>query len=88
MAVAIPTGPEQLLLELFVIFVSAKAIGEVFERMSLPSVLGEIMVAAKLKFRSGLETDALVEAINAFERQLKAKVPEVRWSFIEPDNAD
>jgi cation diffusion facilitator family transporter len=49
---------------------------------------GEIVVAAKLKFRSGLETDALVEAINAFERELKARVPEVRWSFIEPDNAD
>jgi cation diffusion facilitator family transporter len=49
---------------------------------------GEIIVAAKLKFRSGMETDALVEAINAFERQLKARVPEVRWSFIEPDNVD
>jgi cation diffusion facilitator family transporter len=49
---------------------------------------GEIVVAAKLKFRSGMETDTLVEAINAFERALKAKVPEVRWSFIEPDNVD
>jgi cation diffusion facilitator family transporter len=49
---------------------------------------GEIIVAAKLKFRAGLETDALVDAINAFERALKARVPEVRWSFIEPDNAD
>lgn len=49
---------------------------------------GEIVVAAKLKFRAGMETDTLVDAINAFERALKAKVPEVRWSFIEPDNAD
>jgi cation diffusion facilitator family transporter len=49
---------------------------------------GEIVVAAKLKFRSGMETDALVEAINAFERALKARVPEVRWSFIEPDNVE
>jgi cation diffusion facilitator family transporter len=49
---------------------------------------GEIVVAAKLKFRSGMDTDTLVEAINAFERALKARVPEVRWSFIEPDNAD
>jgi cation diffusion facilitator family transporter len=49
---------------------------------------GEIVVAAKLKFRRGLETDALVDAINGFERALKARVPEVRWSFIEPDNAD
>jgi divalent metal cation (Fe/Co/Zn/Cd) transporter len=49
---------------------------------------GEIVVAAKLKFRSGLDTDTLVEAINAFERALKARVPEVRWSFIEPDHLD
>jgi cation diffusion facilitator family transporter len=49
---------------------------------------GEIIVAAKLKFRSGMDTDTLVEAINAFERALKARVPEVRWSFIEPDNVE
>jgi len=49
---------------------------------------GEIVVAAKLKFKSGLDTDTLVEVINAFERELKVRAPEVRWSFIEPDNAD
>lgn len=42
------TGPEQLLLELFAIFVSAKAVGEIFERISLPSVLGEILAGALL----------------------------------------
>ena len=41
MAIAVTTGPEQLLLELFAIFVSAKVIGELFERFTLPSVLGE-----------------------------------------------
>jgi cation diffusion facilitator family transporter len=49
---------------------------------------GEIVVAAKLAFKAGLETTQLVEVINEFERQLKARAPEVRWSFIEPDNAD
>src|SRR5580698_5994893 len=49
---------------------------------------GEIMVAMKLAMRAGLETTQLVEAINAFERVLKSAVPDVRWSFIEPDNAD
>jgi cation diffusion facilitator family transporter len=48
----------------------------------------EIVVAAKLKLRPGLDTDGVVDAINAFERALKARVPEVRWSFIEPDNVD
>lgn len=49
---------------------------------------GEIVVALKLEMRAGMLTDELVEAINSFERQLKLRVPEVRWSFIEPDNAD
>jgi Kef-type K+ transport system membrane component KefB len=44
----IVAGPEQLLLELFAIFVSAKVIGELFERISLPSVLGEIFAGALL----------------------------------------
>ena len=48
MAAAIVTGPEQLLLELFAIFVSAKAVGELFERIALPSVLGEILAGALL----------------------------------------
>jgi divalent metal cation (Fe/Co/Zn/Cd) transporter len=49
---------------------------------------GEILVAMKLKMRDGMLTDELVEAINAFEREVKRVAPEVRWSFIEPDNAD
>jgi Kef-type K+ transport system membrane component KefB len=48
MTAAIVTGPEQLLLELFAIFVSAKAVGELFERIALPSVLGEILAGALL----------------------------------------
>jgi len=35
-----------LLLELFAIFVTAKAVGEIFERINLPSVLGEILAGA------------------------------------------
>jgi Kef-type K+ transport system membrane component KefB len=38
-----PHGPEALLLELFAIFVTAKVVGEIFERLSLPGVLGEIL---------------------------------------------
>src|SRR5579862_1156379 len=41
-------GPEQLLLELFAVFVSAKVVGEVFEQFSLPSVLGEILAGVVL----------------------------------------
>ena len=46
MDATIQTGPEQLLLELFAIFVTAKAVGEIFERINLPSVLGEILAGA------------------------------------------
>lgn len=41
-----PHGPEQLLLELFAIFVAAKVVGELFERIRLPAVLGEILAGA------------------------------------------
>jgi len=43
-----PHGPEQLLLELFAIFVAAKVGGEIFERLRLPAVLGEILAGVGL----------------------------------------
>lgn len=49
---------------------------------------GEIMVALKLQFTPDLTTATLVEAINQFEEKLQARAPEVRWSFVEPDDAD
>ncbi len=48
MATAIPTGTEQLLLFLFVIFVTAKMLGEIFERLNLPAVPGEILAGVAL----------------------------------------
>jgi Kef-type K+ transport system membrane component KefB len=39
---------DQLLIELLVIFASAKVIGEIFARLSLPAVLGEILAGAVL----------------------------------------
>jgi Kef-type K+ transport system membrane component KefB len=43
-----PHAPDQLLLQLLAIFVSAKVVGELFERTKLPSVLGEILAGAAL----------------------------------------
>ena len=48
----------------------------------------EIVAAMKLKFRDGLTTQELVDAINAFEVELQKRIPEVRWSFVEPDHTD
>jgi cation diffusion facilitator family transporter len=49
---------------------------------------GEIMVALKLKFKADLTTQQLVTAINEFEVKLQSYVPEVKWSFVEPDDTD
>jgi Kef-type K+ transport system membrane component KefB len=43
-----PHGTEELLLELFAIFVTAKVCGEVFEHLSFPAVLGEILAGVGL----------------------------------------
>jgi Kef-type K+ transport system membrane component KefB len=43
-----PHAGESLLLELFVIFVSAKLLGELFERLRLPAVLGEMLAGVLL----------------------------------------
>ena len=45
---SMPQAPDQLLLQLLAIFVSAKVLGELFERIKLPSVLGEILAGAAL----------------------------------------
>jgi Kef-type K+ transport system membrane component KefB len=43
-----PHAPDQLLFQLLAIFVSAKVLGELFEQIRLPSVLGEILAGAAL----------------------------------------
>jgi len=49
---------------------------------------GEILVAMKLKFKPGIDSDRLCDVINQFEARLEQRVPEVKWSFIEPDHRD
>ncbi|MDT8066791.1 MAG: cation:proton antiporter [Terriglobia bacterium] len=43
-----PHGTDSLLLELFTIFVWAKVFGELFERLGMPAVLGEILAGVAL----------------------------------------
>jgi cation diffusion facilitator family transporter len=49
---------------------------------------GEIVVALKLQFQPDLTTQTLVESINKFEVRLQDRCPEVKWSFVEPDDTD
>jgi cation diffusion facilitator family transporter len=60
-------------------------IEEVLEVITVQQGPGEIVVLMKLKFRSGLETNQIVDAINTFEAKLRHAVPAAKWSFIEPD---
>ncbi len=48
----------------------------------------DVMVAIKAEMRGELSGRALVGAINAVEADLRARFPEIRWSFFEPDVAD
>ncbi len=48
----------------------------------------DTMLAAKIKLRSGLSIDDAVASINELERELKARVPKLKWCFIEPDVED
>jgi cation diffusion facilitator family transporter len=63
-------------------------IAAVLNVLTLQQGPGEILVAMKLRFRDGLTGAEMVDAINAFERAVKAALPDVRWSFIEPDDQD
>ena len=65
-----PHGSDTLLLELFAIFVWAKVFGEIFEQLSLPAVLGEILAGVLLgPYATGLvqptETVSSVAEIGA-----------------------
>lgn len=48
----------------------------------------DTLLAAKIKIRSGLDIDEAVRHINDLERHLKKEIPDLKWSFIEPDNVD
>ena len=48
----------------------------------------DTMLAAKIKMRSDMNIGDAVDNINALERELKARVPKLKWCFIEPDTVD
>ena len=48
----------------------------------------DTMLAAKVKFKPGTAIETAVESINVMERELKERVPNLTWSFIEPDVTD
>jgi cation diffusion facilitator family transporter len=54
--------------------------------MSIQQGPGQVMVAMKLQMKAGLATGGeLCAAINALEERISARLPEVVWTFVEPD---
>jgi cation diffusion facilitator family transporter len=49
---------------------------------------GEVMVACKVHLVDGLDTHGVVESIDAFEKAIHERVPDIRWLFVEPDDDD
>jgi cation diffusion facilitator family transporter len=47
---------------------------------------GEVLVAIKAAFTPSESVGKVVDDINAFEVELRAAHPEVKWCFVEPDN--
>jgi cation diffusion facilitator family transporter len=48
----------------------------------------DTVLAAKIRLTPGISIDSAVADINELERQLKEKVPGLKWCFIEPDVTD
>lgn len=48
----------------------------------------KVLLAAKVKMRSGLTIDEAVAHLNDLERDIKTAFPEVGWIFVEPDTKE
>jgi divalent metal cation (Fe/Co/Zn/Cd) transporter len=48
----------------------------------------QVMLAVKIRMAPELSIGDAVDHINRLEARIKAKFPEVKWCFVEPDNAD
>ena len=48
----------------------------------------DTMLAAKIRMRPDESLSSAIRSINTLERRLKRKIPNLKWCFIEPDDAD
>jgi cation diffusion facilitator family transporter len=48
----------------------------------------QVMLAIKVRMTPGIPIEQAVANLNALERHIKARFPEVAWCFVEPDVAD
>ncbi len=58
---------------------------EVLRMITVQQGPGEVMIAVKLRIDPTITSVKVVELINAFEQRVRAKLPDVKWQFVEPD---
>lgn len=60
---------------------------EVLRMITVQQGPGEVMIAVKLRLDETISCREVVVVINEFEARVRAKLPDVKWQFIEPDTA-
>lgn len=60
-------------------------IKEIINCVSIQQGPGEVLMCIKIVCDENLKTMELCNLINDFELQIRAKSPEIKWLFIEPD---
>ena len=63
-------------------------LGPVLRVITVQQGPGQVMLAAKLEARAGLDAVGLAQAFNRLESRVRARCPEVKWQFLEPDTED
>lgn len=66
---------------------SEDALQEVFNIITI-QYGPQVMLAAKIKLKTGIELETTCQVINRLEHNLKENFPEIEWCFIEPDVCD
>jgi cation diffusion facilitator family transporter len=64
------------------------AVEDLMQLISIQQGPGEVMVMLKLRFATNLTSEQVATGIDTFESKLRARRPEVRWLFVEPDLHD
>lgn len=73
---------------IFLFFSSEKSLVDEVLHLITFQLGSEIMVAVKIKPVKNISVGELIELINESEKKLKAKYPEIKWIFVEPDYTD
>jgi divalent metal cation (Fe/Co/Zn/Cd) transporter len=59
--------------------------GRVLHLITIQQGPSEVVVLMKVSFTHGVSVETVSASINTFEAALRARRPEIRWCFVEPD---